>query len=264
VPEGHTIHRLARDLRRDLDGQRVEVTSPQGRFAASAARLDGQVPERIEAWGKHLFVAWETGEVLHVHLGLIGKFRPQPDTAEPRPSVRLRLAVPGRAWWLVGPTVCELGTPELLERTVAKLGPDPLRPDGDEAEFVARLRRKRIPVGAALLDQGVVAGIGNVYRAELLFLEGIDPRRPANGLAPEEAAAIWRRTVDLLRVGVRIGRIVTRDPAEVGAPAGRIPKHERLYVYHRSGQPCRRCGDAVAEAAVAGRRCWWCPTCQPA
>jgi len=264
VPEGHTIHRLARDLRRDLDGHPVAVSSPQGRFAASAARIDGQVPARIEAWGKHLFVSWEGGEVLHVHLGLIGKFRRHPVEAEPRPTVRLRLEVPDASWWLVGPTVCELGTPATLDRTVGRLGPDPLRADGREEAFVARLAQRRVPVAAALLDQAVVAGIGNVYRAELLFLEGIDPRRPADQVAPEEAAALWRRTGDLLRLGVRIGRIVTRDPAEVGRPAGRITRDERLYVYHRGGEPCRRCGDTVGEVAVAGRRCWWCPTCQPA
>jgi endonuclease VIII len=264
VPEGHTIHRLARHLRRDLTGHEVRAASPQGRFADGAALLDGGRIGGAEAWGKHLLVTWQSGAVLHVHLGLIGTFRRHPADADPRPSVRLHLGVPESGWWLIGPTVCEVGGPDLVDRVTAGLGPDPLRDAaGGVDEFTRLLARRRTPVAATLLDQKVVAGIGNVYRAELLFLAGIDPHRPAAAIGADEATLLWDLTCAQLATGTRLGRIVTRDPAEVGAPASRLRADERLYVYGRTGLPCRRCGTEVREAPVAGRRCWWCPTCQP-
>jgi endonuclease-8 len=262
VPEGHTIHRLARDLRTTLAGQPVRASSPQGRFAGGAARLDGERLARTDAWGKYLFCDFGVGEVLHVHLGLIGKFRRRPSPPpEPTGAVRLRLEGAGATWDLSGPTRCELMDPEQRERIVARLGPDPLRADARPELARERLARTSRPIGATLLDQSVVAGIGNVYRAELLFLGGIHPARESRSLSDAEFDELWRRMVELLRIGVRLGRIVTTEPDEVGRPRSRMRSEDRLHVYHR--EICRRCGTPVSTLVLAGRPIWFCPTCQP-
>lgn len=273
MPEGHTIHRLARDLRRDLAKRAVRASSPQGRFAAEAERIDTSQLAKATAWGKHLFMEFDGGgaddEVLHIHLGLIGKFRPKPSPPpEPVGEIRLRLSSDKATWDLSGPTVCEMIDPGRYDEITAGLGPDPLRQGAKQSragltEFQRRLGRKRIPIGAALLDQKVIAGIGNVYRAEFCFLEGIHPNRPANQLTDEEAERLWKLTVDQLKRGVRLNRIVTRDETEAGAKAGRIGPGDRLYAYKRMGQPCRRCTTPIERIMVANRKMWFCPTCQP-
>lgn len=268
MPEGHTIHRLARDLRRDLKGDPVRASSPQGRFDAEAGRIDGAAATRFEAWGKHLFVEFDAAsasdEILHVHLGLIGKFRRKPaPPPDPVGQIRLRLSSDKATWDLSGPTVCELIRPDRFDQITGELGPDPLRRGDGLDEFRRRLGRKRIPIGAALLDQKVVAGIGNVYRAEFCFLEGIHPARPANTLTSDEAERLWNLACDQLKRGVRLNRIVTRDENEVGTKAGRIAAGERLYAYKRMGQPCRRCTEPIERIEIANRKMWFCPTCQP-
>lgn len=265
MPEGHTIHRLARDLARDLRGVPVHATSPQGRFADRAARLDGAVLRRAEAYGKQLFLDFADGEILSVHLGLIGKFRRHPVGREPSPQTRLRLEPEGagHAWDLTGPMVCDLVDPEARARTAAAIGPDPLRRDGDAAEFVRRCRRTRAAIGAVLLDQRVIAGIGNVYRAELCFLRGVDPRRTAAALDDDALLGLWDEAGAQLRNGVRINRIVTRVPDELGRTVlSHIPAGERLYVYKRGGEPCHRCGTPITPTELAGRTIWFCGSCQ--
>lgn len=263
MPEGHTIHRLARDLQRTLSDEPVHAWSPQGRFADGAALLDGERLRRAEAWGKYLFCDFGTGSVLHVHLGLIGKFRRRPaPPPDPVGAIRLRLEGTDATWDLSGPTRCELITPEEQSAIVSKLGADPLRRDADVAGARAKFAHSSRPVGAYLLDQSVIAGIGNVYRAELLFLCGIHPAQPASSLSDDEFDELWSLTVDLLRTGVRMGRIVTTDPVEVGRPRSRMRSEDRLYVYHRDR--CRRCGAELSVLELGGRPIWYCPTCQPA
>lgn len=264
MPEGHTTHRLAQDLAADLGGARLDASSPQGRFEDGAARLNGTTLVRTNAFGKHLFLEPDGGELLHIHLGLIGKFRrSEVPVGEPQGAIRLRLIGPTAAWDLSGPNICELVTPDQQAEIVKDLGPDPLRRGAKADEFVARLLRKRVGIGAALLDQNVVAGIGNVYRAELLFMLGIDPRRPANSLTEPEALALWELMRAELRVGKKLNRIVTVEPAEVGARSrAKLDNDERLYTYKREGLPCRRCGTEVEIFELASRSTWWCPTCQ--
>ncbi|MFM7063652.1 MAG: Fpg/Nei family DNA glycosylase, partial [Actinomycetes bacterium] len=177
-------------------------------------------------------------------------------------EIRLRLEGPGATWDLSGPTRCELVDPAEQDRITASLGADPLRPRPDVAGARARFARTRRAVGAVLLDQSVVAGVGNVYRAEILFLCGIHPARPASSLSDEEFAQLWAETVRLLRIGVRMGRIVTTDPDEVGRPRSRMTAADRLYVYHQ--EFCRRCGDQLRTLDLGGRPIGFCPTCQPA
>ena len=262
MPEGHTIHRLARLLNASLAGKPVRASSPQGRFAEGAALLDGLTLLGADAWGKYLFCKFDSGDVLHVHLGLIGKFRarkaPIPD---PVGAVRLRLQNAATAWDLSGPTRCDIISPMEQEQIWSRLGADPLRADADVAAAKDKFSHSKRAVGALVLDQSVVAGIGNVYRAELLFLCGIHPARPANSLTGLEFAQLWSETVRLLRLGERMGRIVTTDPAEIGATRSRMKAAERLYAYHR--QICKRCGSAIEVLKIGGRPIWYCPSCQP-
>lgn len=260
MPEGHTIHRLARDHTRDLAGRPLMVTSPQGRAAATAAALDGGAMERVDAHGKHLLYRWSTGDTLHVHLGLYGKFR-RLSSPPPAPRGALRLRMEGEPWTadLRGPIACELVDPAREQLLLARLGPDPLRRDGGPERFAANLRRRRIPIGAALMDQEVIAGIGNVFRAEVLLLEGIDPRRPARDLSAEEARAVWDTSKRLLTAAVRANRIVTR-PRRPGRK-GRIPREEAVHVYRRAS--CARCDGPVEVYELAHRTMHACPACQP-
>jgi endonuclease-8 len=266
MPEGHTIHRAARLQGKRFAGARIRVDSPQGRFGSGADVLDGRVLEGIDALGKHLFYRWEDEVTLHVHLGLFGKFgiwsRGAPAPTE---GTRMRwIGEPG-VLHLAGPTACELMEPHEEEAVRSRLGPDPLAiRSGDQKRFAAGLQRRKIPVAQALLDQKVIAGVGNVYRAEFCFLAGIDPHRPANEVTEREADGLWRLAVDHMKVGERIGRIVTVDPTEAGVSRWRdVPRGERLYAYKREDQPCRRCGDEIRRTEMANRRVWWCPACQP-
>jgi endonuclease-8 len=262
VPEGHTIHRLATDQARDLAGGAVAATSPQGRFREGAAQIDGSVLRRTEAWGKHLFHHYDGG-ILHVHLGLIGGFRRMPlDSCHPG-VVRLRLEGPTTAWELTGPQTCRVVTEVERWMVIDRLGPDPLRRGASGEDFVARLRRRRAPVGAVLLDQEVIAGLGNVYRSELLFLAGQHPLTPAADLPVETATELWRLAREQLRLGYRLNRIVTIAAEDrPGVSPGRVAQGERFYVYGREGLPCRRCGTPISATRCGGRTAWWCMRCQ--
>jgi len=262
VPEGHTIHRLARDLGETLGDGAVVATSPQGRFAAGAKLISGERLHRADAYGKYLFCEFSGGALLHVHLGLIGKFRPAPVGTPPGDTIRLRLENDEFAWHLTGPSRCELIEPQERRAITRSLGVDPLRPHPDVARLRAALAATAKPIGAVLLDQRIIAGIGNVYRAEILFLCGIHPARPAASLSDDEVTAMFDETRRQLRRGVRLNRIVTTDPREIGRPLSKIVDHGRLYVYHRAN--CRRCGTELRTLELGGRPIQFCPSCQAA
>ena len=142
-------------------------------------------------------------------------------------------------------------------RLIARLGPDPIAAD-DDRDLAGRLATYRGPVGTALLDQAVIAGIGNVYRAEILFLCGIHPERPASSLSRSESDTLWATTSRLLRGGVDDGgRIITVDRREAAATDRR-----RTYVYGQ--RRCARCGSVIRRWDLGGRTAWACETCQPA
>ncbi len=240
----------------------MRAGSPQGLFSAGAAELDGQPLERAEAWGKHLFVRFADRPVLHVHLGLIGKLRPKGPDAPIEGQIRLRLQNECETWDLTGPMTCALIDPSEVRAVTAELGPDPLRHRRGPDEFTTALGRRRRAIAEVLLDQGVIAGIGNVYRSEFCYMLGVHPGRPANDLSASEAADLWNLAVEQLRRGVKLNRIVTRDPAEVGTTAGRIRGDDRLYVYKREGLPCHRCSTEIRLAELGPRKAWFCPVCQ--
>lgn len=313
MPEGHTLHRLAAQFNEVFVGGDWKVSSPQGRFSAGAKRLDGGVPQRAEAWGKHLFVHLET-EIWHVHLGLYGafsfrgdsEFSAPPSIGAPRawveeltpaydeagwlipelPRGAVRARVQSRSGWadLRGPTTCAVLEPSEYHTVIARLGPDPLRhlpkasdptpgskgpgshdsdaedtgsegsgSEGSGSErFLHNLSRRRISIGAALMDQAVIAGVGNIFRAESLFLEGIDPATPSNALSRVQGEALWDRLTEQLRTGVREGLIRTL----------RAEGDRRHWVYQHQGSACLRCGAQITVRELQGRRLYWCPGCQ--
>ncbi|MFC2359755.1 MAG: Fpg/Nei family DNA glycosylase [Actinomyces dentalis] len=323
MPEGHTIHRLAAALSELYAGRRLAVSSPQGRFAAGAARLDGRVLLGARAHGKHLFLPFapaadlplDDGAVvwLRVHLGLYGAWTfdgdaeftaphaigaprrrvgdrgehalrhgggsalsglsggddaaaPAPglwEPPEPRGAVRLRLAGEHGVADLTGPAACELLDAEGLAAVRRRLGPDPLRADGDIEVFVAGVRRRRRPIGELLMDQSVISGVGNIFRAETLLRCGVSPFRAGDRLSADRVRRLWRDLVPLMEYGVATGFITTVEAADVPDP---LPEGDeeaaRWYVYHRTGRPCLRCGSPVRERTAAGRRLFWCAACQ--
>jgi endonuclease VIII len=261
MPEGHTIHRAARAHTRLLAGAPVGAASPQGRFTEGAAILDGRQLHGVDAHGKHLFYRFAGPLVLHVHLGLFGTFRThRGEPPDPRGAIRLRLTAPDIAVDLRGPTACELMEPDDEARLLARLGPDPLRADADPDQAWARIHRSTRSIGALIMDQSVIAGVGNVYRAEALHVEGIHPERTGRSITRDEFDALWGTTVRMLNDGVRSGRIVTVTAEDAGKPRSRLRRGERTYVYRQ--QECRRCGTAIVPWTIAGRRAWACGTCQ--
>jgi endonuclease VIII len=261
VPEGHTIHRLARDHASWFAGQPVRVSSASGRFADAAALLDGEVLEATDAYGKHLFHRYAGDRFVHVHLGLFGKvFVHDVPAPPPRDTSRYRVVGAGHAIDLIGATACDLLTADEVDALVARLGPDPIRRDADPQRAWAALQRRSIGIGRALMDQAVLAGVGNVYRAEILFVHGVHPELPARELPRETWDAMWQTLVEWLRRGVRQRRIITTDPAEIGRPHSRMRRDERLYVYKR--EACRRCATPIRRWDLAGRWAYACESCQ--
>jgi endonuclease-8 len=290
MPEGHTTHALAGRLNHAFGGSPVGVSSPQGRFAGSAALLDGRTLVDASAWGKHLFVEFEGERWLNVHLGLIGKFSVIPRLALQGngqvPVVgQVRLRLLNAAWVgdLRGPTVCAVVTAEKVAQIQARLGPDPLRPDVTRDLSDTALRRisgSGRPIAELLMDQSVLAGVGNVYRCEVLFRRRVDPFRPGREIRPATWRAIWDDLVELMPLGVAFGQVLTMDDqvaealAEVAdgsaaaqtavvTAAGPGNHFERRFnVYRRTGEPCRVCGSRVRTRLVAGRNLFWCGRCQ--
>jgi endonuclease-8 len=264
LPEGHTIHRLARDHRPLLVGRTVSASSPQGRFAGGAQVLDGRRVEAVEPHGKHLFYVFEGDTLLHVHLGLYGSWvHGRAPAPEPKGALRLRLLA-GTDWLdLRGPTACELYTPADRDRVLARLGPDPLRTGADPAPAWEKVSRSRTAIGALLMDQSVLAGVGNVYRAEVLYRAGLSPFRPGREVPEVTWDGLWQDLRVLLRAGVRAGHIVTTHREDRDRRSGPTRREDRFYVYRRHGLPCRRCGTEVRTQVMAARNLYWCPVCQP-
>jgi endonuclease-8 len=262
MPEGHTLHRIAVDHSKILRGKRVAVSSPQGRFADAAELVDGVRLKLIEAYGKHLFYFWANGLVGHVHLGLFGRFRVYRDSGPmDAPTVRMRMRVPKATIDLIGPTDCMIGTADDRDRIVARLGPDPLRDDADPQTAYHNIVRRAAPIGQLILDQKVISGLGNVYRAEALFVNHINPMRPGNMITPDEFDALWATIVQMLQRGFAEDRIVTLDHEEFEVPTGLTRRGETTYVYHRD--LCLRCGSPILTVDLGGRPCYFCPVDQP-
>jgi len=327
MPEGHSVHRIARQFALHFVGHEVAASSPQGRFAAGAARIDGHVMTQAIAVGKQMFLEFDNGLWLKVHLGIYGAWdfagditadatmassngrmgqtnqrgTVVPSTGsgraalefedslssigaprrarlrmaeqevegtvdvfppEPVGAVRVRLLTEQTCADLRGPTACEILLPEEVQASIDKLGPDPLLDDSKAAEdrFTATVLKKPTPICLLLMDQSVVAGIGNVYRAELLFRARLNPHIPGRDLPEKTVRALWKDWAKLLKIGVETGQMMTMDglskEAYDGAMASRADRH---WVYHRTGEPCRVCGTPIVMEEIGGRKLYWCP-----
>ena len=267
MPEGHTLHRLARELVATFGGQVVRSSSPQGRFE-SAAELDGRELVDATAHGKHLFVSFaDLAEQVHVHLGLYGALTFVPEAnVEVVGQVRWRLSTAAATADLRGPTACELLNPGEVAAIYARLGQDPLDPGADPSVVADRISRSKTPIATLLMDQRVIAGVGNVYRAEVLFRQGLDPLTAGTDLESGSVDRIWADLVELMEVGVDRGRIDTVRPEHEPSAMGRAPRVDdhggEVYVYRRTGQPCLVCGTAIRTSSLGARNLFWCPRCQ--
>lgn len=331
MPEGHSVHRIARQFDRNFVGKEMRASSPQGRFAEGAAVLDGRTATGVQAVGKQMFLEADGELWLRVHLGLYGAWdfageilvdstiasangrmgqtnqrgtlldEPILDDAgenslasigAPRRTrvhvrmseqtkgladegvewpppvvgqVRLRLTTDITAADLRGPTACVLQTPEEMLATVAKLGPDPLvgDPAENEERFVRAVRKKPTVIALLLMDQAVVSGIGNVYRAEMLFRQRLNPHTPGRDVPEEVVRELWRDWVRLLAIGVETGQMMTMDGLSAQEyRAAMASRDDRHWVYHRAGLPCRVCGTEIALEEIGARKLYWCPSCQ--
>ncbi|TWU31329.1 Fpg/Nei family DNA glycosylase [Novipirellula artificiosorum] len=261
MPEGHIIHRIARDHQRWFAGQKLRVSSPQGRFSEEASKLSGKELCQVSAHGKHLFYHWTRGVTTHVHLGLYGKFRVHQNPApEPRGEVRVRMVGRTRSFDLNGPNCCELIDQKHYESLRTRLGEDPLRPDACAIKVWDRFTRSRAAIGSLLLNQSVIAGIGNVYRAELLFLIGIHPELPANQLNRCKFDELWETITKLLKIGVKHNRIIAAGLDKNDRPRSRSTPSERLNVYKRD--KCPECDCRIISWPLGGRKIYACCQCQ--
>jgi endonuclease-8 len=244
VPEGDSLHRAAARLR-VLVGERVEAESPhpQGAATGAARAVDGRVLERVEAVGKHLLLGFEGGVVLRSHLRMRGRWR----------VARRGVAWHGRPWLVLRGTEWEAtqwnGPVLALEaRALTRLGPDLLADGTEIEEVVERFRRADATrvVGEALVDQRLVAGIGNMWLAEALWHARLSPWRLLGEVSDEELDRALRWARDAMRAALT---------------SARPPRA----VYRRAGRPCRRCGSPIRSRGLgeANRTAYWCATCQP-
>lgn len=267
MPEGHVLHRLAHALNDSFGGRPVQVSSPQGRFAIEAERLDGAVLTQAEALGKHLFVEFDVPEParIHIHLGLIGKLIMGP--GEPsKGQVRLRITDGTTAAHLHGPQWCCMVTQTEYEGVVAASGPDPLRADADPEVGYARLQRSGKSIAALLMDQRIAAGVGNIFRAEVLFRHRLSPTTPGRDIDRRTWQVIFDDLSGLMHAAVGVGRIDTVTDEHTPEAQGRPPRVDRhggeVYVYRRAGDPCLVCGRPVRTTLLEGRNLYWCGNCQ--
>jgi endonuclease-8 len=265
MPEGHSIHRVANTFRNDYLESKVKVFSPQGRFESDAKLISGRKLTESTAIGKQLFLGFDNELTLRIHLGIYGKWNfykvPISKAPEVWGAVRARFGVANFSSDLRGPTVCEVIDQDGVNLVRKRLGPDPLNPDptGSEvSKFISKVKKSKAPIGGALMNQAVISGIGNVYRAELLFRAGLHPKTPGDKITEERLLSIWDDAVKLMRIGVKKGVMLTRDDYLTG----RVLVADRYFVYKREALPCRVCNKKVVMEEFLARKLYYCPSCQ--
>jgi len=272
VPEGDTIHNLASALRPDLEGRRlVDVDL---RETAGAERLRGELVERVFAVGKHLLILTEGGAALRSHLGMEGswhRYRPGERWRAPRRDARIVLETEDKVLVCFQPPQVDVfpWAERRRHAPLAVLGPDLIDVDVDPGVIVPRARRLRLTrdgrvrlIAEVLLDQRVAAGIGNVFKSEVLFLHGLDPWTPLPSVSDDQLVSLYREAATWLRFNVGRGRRVTA-PRHSDGPSRK--RGRGLWVYNRDRLQCRRCGALVRTRKLGEqpRGTWWCPSCQP-
>ncbi len=262
MPEGNEVHRF-RDRQAALFvGHILHADSPSGQFP-DAALLNQRKLRGIRAHGKHLGYDFGRDLILHVHLGRFGDFTEgKLPLAVPKGALRLRLWTKTDWLELRGPTDCSIYDQQKWAKLAARLGPDPLEKGADPAPAFAMIARRKTPIGALLMDQAVIAGIGNIYRAELLFRARLSPFRAGEAVGLKTLRALWKDAVRLMPDGMVDRRIVTTRPIDRTQPRGPAERAEVHYVYRRQGKLCLVCGTKIESHAMAGRTLYWCPVCQ--
>jgi endonuclease VIII len=292
MPEGNEIHRWAERHMAAFGGKAVRVDGPQGRFTDSPV-IDGRKLERVMVVGKHLGYDFGKDRILHVHLGLQGDFTEgSGPLREVRGALRLRMwnaeavkkpagpdaskphrwyseddgtdnLAPATIAWveLRGPMDCSVYSQEMWEKLLKRLGPDPLNGDGAE-KFVERVKKSRKTIGELLMDQSVAAGVGNIFRAELLFRAKLNPFTPGKEVEESTLRSIWKDAGVLMKAAMVDRRIVTTKAKDRPHKSGPVLKEETHYVYRRQGRPCFISGTKILTKVVAGRNLFWCPVCQ--
>jgi endonuclease VIII len=257
MPEGHTIHRAARDQRPMLVGQALDVSSPQGRFLEGAALLDGHRCTAIDAYGKHLLYRFDHDLALHIHLGLFGRFHARKVPApEPKGAVRVRMISDTHVLDINGPNTCETLNAAETAALISRIGPDVLRRDADPDRAFARIAKSRTSIGQLLMDQSVMAGIGNIYRSEILWRQRVSPGTPGNQISRETFDRLWADSVKLLEIGVKNDAIITVD----GVKRSKSKYGERVNIFNKP--TCPSCAGAIRRFDIAGRRAFACDHCQ--
>jgi len=260
MPEGHKTHFLARQHTELLGGQRLKITSPQGRFAGEARKVTGKLFEHCESVGKHLFYHFDGGRLIHVHLGRYGKYRSH-DVPPPTPVglVRVRMLGQTACLDLNGPTTCRVIDMQQRDQVIDKLGPDPLA-GGKKADVWQKIRESQKPIGALILDQSVVAGVGNIFRAELFYELRLNPATPGNAIDKVTFDRLWKSLLKMMRTGLKYGKIITVSSREAGVPLATLEGHNRFRIYGK--QRCPECGGTIEAPKIAARKLYWCPQCQ--
>jgi endonuclease VIII len=241
-----------------LVAQPLEVVSPQGRFWEGAALLDGHLCTAIDAYGKHLLYRFAHGLSLHIHLGLFGRFRTSKrPAAEPRGAVRVRMVSSSHVVDINGPNCCETLDAAGAEALIARIGPDVLRADADPQRAWMKISKSRVAIGQLLMDQSVIAGIGNIYRSEILWRQRMHPATPGTAITRDMFDSIWDDAVHLLHIGVQRNAIITVDAVK----PSRTRYRERVNIF---GKPlCPACNGPITQFQLATRRVFTCDACQP-
>jgi endonuclease VIII len=258
LPEGHTIHRAARDHRRILARQKLIVSSPQGRFSEGASLLNKQICSAVEAFGKHLLYKFDNESTLHIHLGLFGRIRKQKlPLAEPKGSVRVRLIGRTHLVDINGPTICEILDQKGVMALMGRIGPDVLRTDANPDFAFEKISRSRAPIGRLIMDQSVMAGIGNIYRSEILWRQAVHPETPGKAIGRQTFDQIWNDARTLLAIGVQRNAIVTVFDGQ--SAKGKYGK--KYNIFEKTN--CPNCKGEIRRFEISGRRTFVCETCQP-
>ncbi len=222
-----------------------------------AALLDGGKCLGVEAYGKHLFYTFKGADTLHIHLGLYGKFlKVKAPANEPKGAVRIRLQSATHVIDCNGPAACEILDAAGVARLRRRLGPDVLRDDADPDVAWAKITRSKAPFGGLVMDQAVIAGLGNIYRSEILWRQKIHPETPGRALTRAQFDDFWADSAALLRIGVEQRAIITVD----GATRGKSRYGARTNIFKHP--ECPRCGAAIRQFTMAARKVFCCDQCQ--
>ena len=294
MPEGNEVHRWAERHTEAFGGRKVNVLPGPGHRFHDAHLVDGKKLKRVHAVGKHLGYEFGDALMLHVHLGRFGDWT---EGCGPLPAVKgaLRAVLQragsakdarkvkgaphnlrcehddgtqpfpaGQVEWceLRGPTDCSVYDRAKWEALLERLGPDPLGEDAkghdDPAKYIEAVLKSKKPIAELLMDQAVLSGVGNIYRAEILFRHRVNPFLAGSAMEPKVLKAMWKDLIPLLRAGMVDRRIVCTKRADRPSRREPAPRGEEHYVYRRHGKPCFVCGERVLHRDLAGRTLFWC------